>query len=109
MEQLANTLKALGDPTRLRILHLLTHGEMCVCDLMAGLALPQSTVSRHLSYLKNAGWLTSRRAGVWMHYMLTDASPHRELLGTLAPHMRAMCGEDLSRLEHHLATKDEAC
>lgn len=71
MQQLAQTFKCLSDPIRLRILVLLqTEGELCVCDLMAVLKLPQSTVSRHLAYLKRCGWLNDRRDGVWMHYTI---------------------------------------
>lgn len=43
-------------------------GELCVCDLMAVLALPQSTVSRHLAYLRDSGLVNDRRKGVWMYY-----------------------------------------
>ncbi len=69
MQWFAQTFKCLSDPIRLRILLLLqAEGELCVCDLMAVLKLPQSTVSRHLAYLKRSGWLDDRRAGVWMHY-----------------------------------------
>jgi len=67
----AKIFKSLADETRLRILLLLAdHGELCVCDLMTALELPQSTVSRHLAYLKNAGWLSDRRGGVWMYYSI---------------------------------------
>ncbi|MDY0385232.1 metalloregulator ArsR/SmtB family transcription factor [Trichlorobacter sp.] len=67
----AKIFKSLADETRLRILLLLSdHGELCVCDLMTALELPQSTVSRHLAYLKNVGWLSDRRGGVWMYYSL---------------------------------------
>ena len=52
MEKIAETLKALTDPTRLRIVSLLRHGELCVCDLMEALQTPQSKVSRHLAFLK---------------------------------------------------------
>jgi len=62
--------KAFADETRLRILHLLTRGELCVCDLMETLKLPQSKVSRHLSYLKSAGLVTDRKEGLWRHYSL---------------------------------------
>ncbi len=51
---------------------LLTHGELCVCDIMDVLGEPQSKISRHLSYLKHSGLVTGKRVGVWMHYMLTD-------------------------------------
>ncbi len=49
---------------------LLTHGELCVCDIMDVLEEPQSKVSRHLSYLKHSGLITGRRVGTWMHYSL---------------------------------------
>jgi ArsR family transcriptional regulator, arsenate/arsenite/antimonite-responsive transcriptional repressor len=72
MQQLAQTFKCLSDPIRLRILILLqTEGELCVCDLMAVLKLPQSTVSRHLAYLKRCGWLDDRRSAVWMYYTIS--------------------------------------
>lgn len=66
----AQLFKALGDETRLRMLGLLKHGELCVCDLMEVLDLPQSTASRHLSYLKNSRWVFGRRSGKWMYYKL---------------------------------------
>ncbi len=72
MEQLVQFFKALSDETRLRIMMLLTQGELCVCDLMFVLDEPQSKVSRHLAYLKHSGLTNSKRAGVWMHYSLKD-------------------------------------
>ena len=75
MKHLAQTIKALSDPIRLRIILLLqAEGELCVCDLMAVLRLPQSTVSRHLAYLKRSCWVDIRRDGVWMHYKLSSES-----------------------------------
>ena len=75
MKKLAMTFKALSDETRLRILSLLIQGELCVCDLMAVLQLPQSTVSRHLAYLRNANLISDRREGVWMYYRLAEKLP----------------------------------
>jgi ArsR family transcriptional regulator len=75
MKHLAQTIKALSDPIRLRIILLLqAEGELCVCDLMVVLNLPQSTVSRHLAYLKRSCWVDIRREGVWMHYSLSQES-----------------------------------
>lgn len=62
--------KALGDETRLKMIGLLKHGELCVCDFMEVLDLPQSTASRHLAYLRNSGWVVGRRSGTWMYYRL---------------------------------------
>jgi ArsR family transcriptional regulator, arsenate/arsenite/antimonite-responsive transcriptional repressor len=89
MKHLAQTIKALSDPIRLRIILLLqAEGELCVCDLMAVLKLPQSTVSRHLAYLKRSCWVDIRRQGVWMYYSLSRESCVicRELLQILNRH-----------------------
>jgi ArsR family transcriptional regulator len=65
--------KAFADETRLRILHLLTRGELCVCDIMETLRLPQSKISRHLAYLRTAGLVRVRKEGLWKHYSLASA------------------------------------
>ena len=63
-------LKALADPTRVRILGLLAGGQVCVCHIHDTLAIPQPTASRHLAYLRKAGLVDSRREGTWMYYTL---------------------------------------
>ena len=74
MKKTVRIFKSLSDETRLRIIVLLLeHGELCICDLMAALEQPQSTVSRHVAYLKNSGWLDDRRGGVWMYYSVKPA------------------------------------
>jgi ArsR family transcriptional regulator len=74
MENLTQIFQSLEDETRLRILALLLEEqELCVCDLMAVLQLPQSTVSRHLSHLRNAGWVRDRREAVWAYYSIATA------------------------------------
>ena len=70
LEALTNVYAALADPTRLRILSLLSEDEVCVCHLHASLDVPQPTASRHLAYLRKAGLVEARRDGVWMHYRL---------------------------------------
>ncbi|MCA9039963.1 MAG: winged helix-turn-helix transcriptional regulator [Planctomycetaceae bacterium] len=64
--------RALSDLTRLRILNLLRGGELCVCDLINVLDLPQSTVSRHLAYLRKVNLVVSRKEGLWHYYQLTS-------------------------------------
>ena len=85
MKQTAQLFKALSDNTRLRILGLLLEGELCVCDLVAILDMPQSTVSRHLANLRNAGLVSDNRQGVWMHYRLADdaTSIHQDIFDLL--------------------------
>jgi len=112
MKQIAQSFKALADETRLRILALLTRGELCVCDMVAVLELPQSTVSRHLSYLKNAGLVTDRRQGLWVHYKLNPAgsSSQGALLSGLPQKLAGLsqAGEDLKKLKRHLRTKTKS-
>ncbi len=68
--------KALSEPVRLRIIHLLLDkNELCVCDIVDTLGLSQSVVSRHLAYLRNANLLDTRREGVWIYYQVTQLSP----------------------------------
>jgi len=83
MPKIDRMFRAFADETRLRILHLLSKGELCVCDLMSVLGAPQSKVSRHLGYLKRAGLVLDRREGPWRHYSLAEPpSPfQRRLLG----------------------------
>jgi ArsR family transcriptional regulator len=68
LRELTPVFKALSDPTRLRLLSLLSEGEVCVCFLSEVLKIVQPKVSRHLAYLKRAGLVTARREGKWMHY-----------------------------------------
>jgi len=70
MKEPFQVFKALADETRLRILSLLSHGEMCVSDLDAILSVGQSKVSRHLDYLRKTALVTSRRIGTLVFYRL---------------------------------------
>ena len=81
----AQLYKALADETRLRILALLlSEGELCVCDIIAALKLPQSTVSRHLAYLRKTKWGNDRRCGLWIYYsILDDGAIHADLIPIL--------------------------
>ena len=72
--QLEIVLKALADGTRLRILGLLTAGEVCVCHIHDSLKISQPKASRHLAYLRRAGLVTTRREGLWIHYKLAQSS-----------------------------------
>lgn len=70
LQPASQLFRALGDETRLRVVALLSHGELCVCHLEAALDLSQPAVSRHLAVLKNAGVVEARRDGNWIHYRL---------------------------------------
>jgi len=68
----ADILKALADPTRLKIIYLLKHGELCVCEIFTVMDKPQPTVSHHLNILKKAGLIKFHKEGVWVHYSLSN-------------------------------------
>lgn len=67
----ARVTKALGHPSRLMIIHALLNHELCVCELRDLLEQDISTVSRHLSVLKNAGLLREEKRGLYVYYQLT--------------------------------------
>ena len=64
--------RALGDETRLRIVALLSHGELCVCHIQEALGVSQPNASRHLSVLRAGGVVEPRREGSWVYYRLAD-------------------------------------
>jgi ArsR family transcriptional regulator len=68
---LAAMFAALSDATRLRLLNLMSDGEVCVCFFVEVLDTPQPTISRHLAYLRKAGLVADRREGKWIHYRIT--------------------------------------
>jgi ArsR family transcriptional regulator len=99
MRALAHLFRALADETRLEMLALVfAHGELCVCDLEHVLGISQSKSSRHLRYLKNAGLLDDRRAGLWVHYRIAPGlGPERKAI--LKALKRVLTGERTAELE----------
>jgi len=69
---LTRLFRALGDETRLRIIALLAHGELCVCHVESALGLSQPNCSRQLGILKSSGVVDSRREGTWVYYRITE-------------------------------------
>lgn len=101
-------LKALADDTRLRIVALLSHGELCVCHIASALELSQPNASQHLTVLKHAGVVERERRGSWIYYRISPQDPARERV------MRAVldaCLGDTSADEERLtvAMAAESC
>lgn len=94
--------KALGDETRLRIIALLSHGELCVCHIEAALGLSQPNASRQLAILRAAGLVEPRRDGTWVYYRLAAQEDDdcrrqfRALIGAFAK--RDVLKSDVERL-----------
>ncbi len=73
IDQTADFFRVLGDPTRTRLLFALMESEMCVCDLAALLGMTKSAISHQLATLREAHFVTARRAGKHIYYALADA------------------------------------
>jgi ArsR family transcriptional regulator len=96
---LTKLFRALGDETRLRIVAMLSHGELCVCHLENALDLPQPNVSRQLGILRMAGVVDARREGTWVYYKLAE-QPHRAVQSVLATLTGAFGAERAIRADH---------
>src|ERR1700758_839776 len=111
MRELQNCFKGLADQNRLRIINLLLHGELCGCDIQYVLSNSQPNVSRHLTYLKNAGLVQDRRDGFRIFYRL--AEPQKGTRRQLFEFLRAAFKDD-EPLQHDVerlkkAIKGGAC
>lgn len=67
-------MKALSDPTRIKIIKMLQRRKMCVCEIQEVLGIAQSTASKHLKILEEAGLATYKKDGLWVNYTLADGS-----------------------------------
>ncbi len=93
--------RAFSDRTRLRILNLLRAGdEVCVCDLIEVIGVPQAKVSRHLAYLRKAGLVRGRKDGLWVYYSLLPASGsfHAKIMECLS-----CCFDEVPELKRDIA------
>ncbi len=86
MKPLIRVMKALSDPTRVKIMKMLQRKMMCVCEIQDALGIAQSTASKHLKTLEDAGLVTYKKDGLWVNYALADGSDNpyaASLLGNL--------------------------
>ena len=86
MKEFIRVMKALVDPTRVKIVKILEKRMMCVCELQTALGAAQSTTSKHLKILEDAGLVDAHKDGLWVNYTLADGrqSPYAaSLLGNL--------------------------
>ncbi len=74
MKKFTKVMKALSDPTRVKMLKMLQHRTLCVCELQDALQVAQSTTSKHLKVLEAAGLVAFRKDGLWVNYTAADGS-----------------------------------
>ena len=99
IDDLDVVFRGFADPTRIRILSLLVAGELCVCDIVDILGLPQPTVSRHLAYLRRMGLVEATREWKFAHYRLAqpEHAVHRSLLNCARTSFRGITSLDRER------------
>lgn len=112
MEDFIKVTKALSDPNRVKILKMLQHKSMCVCEMQAALGIAQSTVSNHLKILEDAGLIGYRKSGLWVNYHLAagDDNPYSAaILGALRHWLKD--DPEIARLLNSLSTirREEIC
>ncbi len=98
LERIADRLKAMADPTRLRILHVLQPGERCVTDILTEVGGSQANVSKHLSVLKRAGLVDCRREGVNIYYHIDDPTVFA-ICSTVCDSLERQAVEDKAEIE----------
>ena len=95
MREFIKVMKALSDPNRIKMVKLLQRRVLCVCEIQAALGLAQSTASKHLKILEEAGLIVYSKEGLWVNYRLAD--------GTGSPYVANLLGN----LRHWLEEDDE--
>lgn len=110
LDDLDTVFRGFADPTRIRILSLLAAGELCVCDLVDILRLPQPTVSRHLSYLRRTGLVEVTREAKFAHYRLAepDNAVHQNLISCVRTCFRGITLLDRERRQAEARVKTRA-
>lgn len=110
VEDLDAVFKGFADPTRIRILSVLAAGELCVCDIVEILELPQPAVSRHLAYLRRMGLVDATREWKFAHYRLAEAghAVHKNLIACVRTCFRGIASLDRERAQAEVRVKARA-
>lgn len=108
VDDLDDVFKGFADPTRIRILSVLAAGELCVCDIVDILKLPQPAVSRHLAYLRRMGLVDATREWKFAHYRLAEPehAVHQNLLNCVRTCFRGI--KSLGRERAHAEARVKA-
>jgi ArsR family transcriptional regulator, arsenate/arsenite/antimonite-responsive transcriptional repressor len=109
VKEFVKVMKAVSDPNRVKILKMLQHKSLCVCEMQAALGIAQPTVSNHLKVLEDAGLVSYRKEGLWVNYSISDGSnsPYAaSLLGNLKHWLQD--DQEIARLLKVLPSIDRA-
>jgi len=112
VEDFTKVMKALSDPNRVKILKMLQHKVMCVCEMQEALGISQPSVSKHLKILEKAGLVHSKKDGLWVNYYLSYGS-NSPYVSSILGNLRHWLEEDkdiqilIERLPH--IRREEIC
>ena len=113
MKSFIRVMKALSNPSRVKIVKMLQHKEMCVCEIKAALGLAQPTVSKHLKVLEDAGLVQSKKDGLWVNYSLNGKDDRSPYVATLLANLKHWFQDepDIARLVKMLPVirREEIC
>jgi ArsR family transcriptional regulator len=104
MRQVSNIYKALSDQSRVRILFMLKEKPLCVCEMVDILKLANSTVSKHLSILRNTNLIIDQKDGRWVNYRLAT-STESEHINTILPQLDNWLTDDVTIKQDREAVK----
>lgn len=93
MREFIKVMKALSDPNRVKIVKMLEHRVLCVCEIQEALGLAQSTASKHLKILEEADLITYSKEGLWVNYRLSDGA-RNPYVSSLLGNLRHWLGQD---------------
>ena len=94
MKSFIKVMKALSDPGRVKIMKMLEKREMCVCEIQTALGVAQSTASKHLKVMEDAGLITYRKDGLWVNYVIAHESEN-PYAAALVDHLRHWLDNDV--------------
>ena len=94
MKQFIRVMKALSDPSRVKLIKMIAEKELCVCEATAILKLAQPTVSKHLKVLEDAGFVTSWREGSWVNYRIASEDESNKYAQSMLLHVKEWLNED---------------
>lgn len=108
VDVLDSLFRGFADPTRLRLLNVLAAGELCVCDLVELLGLPQPAVSRHLAYLRRSGLVEVTRDWKFAHYRLAQpaSAVHANLVACVRSCFRGIASLDAERARAEVRVRE---
>ncbi len=112
MDNFIRVMKALSDPNRVKVIKMLQHKTLCVCELRAALKIAQPTVSKHLKVLEDAGLVKSRKEGLWVNYYLSDGSESPYAAALLGNLRHWLTGDpEIDRIVKHLPSirREDVC